>query len=192
MQSVIPSFAAGAVPRASGRAALAIAIAGAALAGCISAGSVAALNSIAQYRPVSSLSYDGYVENRLDDSHYEVTAQGSVTTSLERLRSITLARAGEIGVEQKRAYFRIESEKQGFGCLAKGPPGYKTVMTGRPVVVITVAYANTPMSPRDFESAETFRTNKAAIDAEDATSAAKQAAVEAVWAGCKVGSTINR
>ena len=128
----------------------------------------------------------GYSETPIDATHYQVKASGSEQTPKERVERIALARAAEIGVEQKLKFFKVASVTHGISCSKKKQGGTKTgdvPATYHPTVVLDVYYSKQP-APDFRPSAETFAAVKAEIEPDTTTPEAKSAAAAQVRAEC--------
>ncbi len=160
------------------------------LTGCgVSAGSVAATNGLAQLRPSSqwNWSVDGYKDSKIDTDKYSINVQGTGSTSMARLRRIALARAGQIAVEQKRGFFRLEMAKENFLCSGTQYRGQGRVLGGLPVVDVIVTLRDYKESSDDWAAAETVKDMIAKLDAEIENDAEEESAVNVVRVGCGIG-----
>jgi hypothetical protein len=155
------------------------------LAGCAGGGLPSMGASTASYSAANAIYSVGYSEKSLDATHYQVKASGTDTTPRARVEKIALARAAEIGVEQKLAFFRVANAAHGADCTKK-QSGYKSgdaQATSHPTVVLDVYYSKTPL-PDHRPSADTFAQVKAELDAEVTPPEAKAAAQAQIRAEC--------
>ena len=116
--------------------AVALAAALTTLAACGGPGVISA-PSVATYMRSNAFVLAGYSEKTIDDTHYEVRANGTAGTPRARVEKIAMARAAEIGVEGKLRYFKVAGVRHGVQCgkkqeIYKGTPQkalhYPTVM----------------------------------------------------------------
>jgi hypothetical protein len=155
------------------------------LAGC--AGGMPALGgATTAYSASNAILPIGYSETTIDATHYEVKASGSEQTSRERIEKIALARAAEIGVEQRLPYFKVAAVTHGAACSKKtrgGPKVGDSPATSHPTVVLDVYYSKTPL-PDHRSSADTFAQVKAELDADVSPPEAQAAAAAQIRAEC--------
>jgi hypothetical protein len=153
-------------------------------AGC--AGGLSMTGATTSYTASNAMMPVGYSEVPIDPMHYEVKAAGSEQTPRERIEKIALARAAEIGVEQKLKYFKVASVNHGAACSKKRPGGNKSsdvAATYHPTVVLDVYYSKEPAA--DFRpSAETLAQVKAEIEPDLTAPEAKSAAAAQIRAQC--------
>ena len=131
----------------------------------------------------------GYTQTKVDDTHYQVKATGTEATPTARLEKIARARAAEIGVEDHLQYFKVMSVQPSFSCTKK-QSGYKSQTqppSGRPVVVLDVAYAHEALDPGFANSAEAFQALSSQIAGEVVPAEASAAAIQETRAGCGPG-----
>ncbi len=138
------------------------------------------------YSSANAMMPVGYSEVPIDPTHYEVKASGNEHTPKERVEKIALARAAEIGVEQKLKFFKVASVNHGVACSKKKQGGTKSSdvpATYHPTVVLDVYYSKQPAA--DFRpSAETFDQVKAELEPDTTTPEAKAAASAQIRAEC--------
>lgn len=148
------------------------------------------MQSIAAYRPSSkwNMQIDGYEDEALADGRYKIVAIGTTVTSMDRLRTMALARAAEVGIENKRAFFRMEQAKEGYTCSGLKVYGQTTVHGGIPRLEIVVSYADAKSTPDAAATRETFARLKGQLDSEPDDADARKTAAETAWRNCKVGS----
>jgi hypothetical protein len=141
----------------------------------------------ASYSASNLMSPSGYSETPIDPMHYEVRAGGTESTTRERVEKIALARAAEIGVEQRLKYFRVANVTHSVVCGKKGRTKDSEVPAiHRPAVALDVYYAKQP-GPEFRPSEETFAQVKAELDADATPPEAREAAKAAVRAQCGAG-----
>lgn len=176
-------------PRTSrlGRAARALAFVG--LSGCATGPTgISPFTSVAAYQRSNAFSPTGFSESIIDETHFQVTAGGTETTSSERVEKIALARAAEIGVERRFGYFKVLSVTHGATCSKKRELSRGTVVpaTRAPTVVLDVIYAKRPPPGDDgFKaSKETFSGVSADLAGEVQTPESAAAALAALQAKC--------
>ena len=146
-----------------------------------------ALGSVTSYGPANAILTTGYSDTELGPDHFEVRAKGSSMTPPERLAKIALARAAEIGVEQKRKFFKAGPAVQSIVCHAARDTAHKSgrVAAERaPVAVLDVVYAKTADEPSFQPSAETFERLRGELAQETVSAEAKAAAASAAQAQC--------
>lgn len=127
----------------------------------------------------------GYSEKAIDETHYEVKASGTDSTPKERVEKIALARAAEIGVEQRLPYFKVVNVTHGAAC-SKKQSTYKagdSQATYHPTVVLDVYYSKQPQ-PDHRPSADTFAQTKAELDADATPPEVNAAAAAQIRAQC--------
>jgi hypothetical protein len=155
------------------------------LAGCAGGGLSLGGGGMAPYSAANAIYPVGYSERSIDATHYEVKASGTDTTTRERVEKIALARAAEIGVEQRLGYFRVASVTHGAACTKKtgGHKVGETQATYHPTVVLDVYYSKTP-EPDHRPSADTLAQVKAELDSDQTPPEAKAAAAAQIRAEC--------
>ncbi len=159
----------------------------AALGGC---SAVSGFSSpIATYGPSNVLSPAGYAQTKIDDTHFKVTATGTEATPKERVEKIARARAAQLGVDQKLAYFKVASVQHGVSCT-KRQSGYKsedTAPSSRPTVVLDVLYAKDAADPTFASSKEAFETLSNELANEVVPPEAKAVAIQETRTSCGKG-----
>lgn len=154
------------------------------LAACAEAGSPSALlgggGSGVSYTSSNAFKPTGFNETRVDDTHFQVRATGDAKTTPQRLQKMALARAAEIGVEEKLDWFKVEGTDSSYAC-GKKIDGYKGAGANGAhlrTVKLTVAYAKTQADPAYQKADTAFAAAKADLDADspgpDAITAAEQ------------------
>ena len=131
----------------------------------------------------------GYSQTPIEPNHYQVKASGTDTTPPERVEKIALARAAEIGVEQRLPYFKVAGVTHGVSCSKKRNAGIKVgeaPANYHPTVVLDVYYAKSP-EPDFRPSADTFAQVRSELDADDTPPEVKAAAAAQVRAECGAG-----
>lgn len=154
-------------------------------AGC-AGGGLSLSGSTTSYSASNAMMPVGYSEKEIEAAHYEVRAAGSEQTPRERIEKIALARAAEIGVEQRLKFFKVASVSHGVACSKAKKGGTKTSdtpATYHPTVVLDVYYAKQP-APDFRPAAETFAQVKAEIEPDTTTPEAKAAATAQIRAEC--------
>jgi hypothetical protein len=157
------------------------------LPGC--AGGLSMAGSTTAYEASNAFMPVGYSEVQIDATRYEVKASGTDSTPKERVEKIALARAAEIGVQQKFGYFKVANATHGVSCGKKQSGGQKVgefAATFHPTVVLDVYYAKTP-DPDFRPSAETFAQVKSELDADVTPPEVKASAAAQVRAACGAG-----
>lgn len=145
------------------------------LGGC--AGADLATGSIAPYEAANSFYPFGYQATLVGENQYRVTASGSARASKGRLEKIAVTRAAEIGVEQKKRYFKVSNVTHGVACSKKEKSPHKgrdAPASSRPTVTLDVVYADTPADPDFRESQASLAEYKAALEADTAAADASQ------------------
>lgn len=131
-------------------------------------GSLSAL-SVTSYSPSSAFSASGYSERRISESEYEIIARGSAATPKERVERIALARAAQIGLENKLHFFKVTAISHGVACQGKREvyrqPGIAA--SSAPTVTVAAVYAKRPDGPDFKDSQVTFSALSAEIAAEE-------------------------
>ena len=141
--------------------------------------------------PSSAIVLAGYSEKALDDTHYEVRANGTESTPSSRVEKIAMARAAEIGVEGKLRYFKVASVRHGVQCSAKQEiyKGTAQAAVRYPTVALDVLYAkgNAPPDASWQVAADTHARLVAELSAETSGPAEAQSAAADVKAQCGKG-----
>jgi len=173
-------------PRA--RAALAIAfIALSGLTACNNGGLAGlSLVPVATYTASNMISPGGHSERVIGDYHYAVRATGTTNTPRARVEKIAMARAAEIGVEQKQKFFKVQSVNHSVSCRDKRVTGRgdKIPSERRPLVDIDVVYAQQPLDPSYRSSSDTFKALSTELEAEVVPADAQQQAEAEVAQQC--------
>lgn len=144
-------------------------------------------SSLAGYTAANAVITAGHTERQIDPQRYHVSANGTETTPATRVKRIAMARAAEIGVEEKLPFFRINDEAEKVTCRARQEfhRGHTVPAARYTTVTLDVSYAKGPVAPdAGYQpSAATFERLKADIDGEHvpadtlaATAAAHKAA----------------
>jgi len=144
------------------------------------------LSNVAGYQAANMFLTTGYNETQIAADHYEVRANGTDQTSKERVERIALARAAEIGVENKLAYFKVNDTRHGAVCKAK-QTGYKSADAGAvryPTVILDVSYAQAPADANWQEAKSSFDRIKGELAAETPDAALKAAAAADIKDRC--------
>jgi len=173
--------------RSIGRGVIALLCCAAVLGGC--SGLSGLSNPVASYGASNLLSPTGYAQTRLDATHFKVTATGTEATPKERVEKIARARAAQIGVDQKLAYFKVTGVEHGVTCTRR-QEGYKSEATpasSRPTVVLDVVYAKDAADPTFANSKERFDALSAELASEVVSPEAKAAAIQQTRTGCGQG-----
>lgn len=142
-----------------------------ALGGC--GGSDLSTGSIAPYEAANTFYPYGYQDSVVSENERRVVASGSGRASKTRLEKIALTRAAQIGVDQRKHYFKVVTVTHGVACERKLLGSHKRAETPaavRPTVTLDVVYADTPAGPDFRESKASLAEYKTALDA-DTTSA---------------------
>lgn len=160
------------------------------LAACVESGSPTALlgggASGVSYTSSNVFKPTGFNETRVDDTHFQVRATGDAKTTPQRLQKMALARAAEIGVEEKLDWFKVEGTDSSFTC-GKKVDGYKgTGSNGAHLrtAKLTVAYAKTQADPAYHKADTAFAAAKADLDADTAAPEAVAAAEQELKQAC--------
>ena len=139
------------------------------------------------YTAANALFTLGFSEKELAPNQFTVRAKGTAVTPPARLEKIALARAAEIGVEQKMKFFKAAPAVHTIECKdAKVLPhkSGKTESTRSPVATLEAVYAKNQDDPAFLPSADTFARLSREIS-EEAVSAEVMAQVSsAVTAAC--------
>jgi hypothetical protein len=162
-----------------------VAVCGAVLLSGCAGGGLSMSGSPTPYTASNAIMPIGFTEKPIDATHYEVKASGTEETPKERVEKIALARAAEIGVEQKLPYFKVAGVTHGVSC-SKKLSVYKagdSAATYHPTVVLDVYYSKQPQ-PEHRPSADTFKQVKAEIDADVTPPEVKAAAAAQARAAC--------
>lgn len=147
-----------------------------ALAGC--AGADMSTGSIAPYEPANSFYPYGYQETVVAENQRQISASGSARASKTRLEKIALTRAAEVGVQNRKRYFKVSNLAHSVSCSKKftaNNKGIDSPASSRPVVTIDVVYADTPVDPEFRETAASLAEYKAALEADTLGADASQA-----------------
>ena len=143
-----------------------------------------ALGSVTSYGPANAIITTGYSDTELGPDHFEIRAKGSTMTPPERLAKIALARAAEIGVEQKRKFFKAGPAVHHVVCQGardSAHKGGKVSAERAPVAVLDVVYAKTADDPSYLPSAETFERLTGELAQETFSAEAKAAAASSAY-----------
>lgn len=135
------------------------------------AGADLSTGSIAPYEAANGFYPYGYQDTVINADQHKISASGSSTASKTRLEKIALTRAAEIGVEQRKAYFKVSNLTHSVKCTKKQNASAKfseTRASSRPVVTIDVVYADTPVDPEFRDSKSSLAEYKAALEADTA------------------------
>lgn len=146
-----------------------------------------ALASVTSYGAANAILTTGHSDTELGPDHFEVRAKGSGATPPGRLEKIAHARAAEIGVEQKRKFFKLGPAVHSVICHEARDQAHKAgrVAAERaPVVVVDVVYAKDALDPTYLPSAETFERLSGELSQDTIPADAKVAALRAVQAQC--------
>jgi hypothetical protein len=152
--------------------------------------SIPDLKPVASYGQSNALSPAGYWENKIDDTHYQVTATGTDATPKDRVEKIARARAAQIAVENKMKYYKVASVQHGLSCK-KGHDFYKggsTQASARPTVLVDVVYAKDTADPTFVSAAESYETLSGDLANEVVPADAKVAAEQETRAACGQGA----
>ena len=162
-----------------------LSICAAIVAGC-SAASSALGPSVASYGASNIFSPVGYDQSQIDETHYKVTATGSEVTPASRVEKIAMARAAQIGADQKLDYFKVASVQHGAACSQKdsGYKGPTTASNARPTVVLDVLYSKDQADPGFQPSKATFEALSAELANETVSPEAQQAANQDILTRC--------
>lgn len=145
------------------------------------------LASVTSYGAANAIITTGYSDKELAPDHFEVRAKGSIVTPPEHLEKIALARAAEIGVEQKFPFFRTGPFTHVILCnQAKGAThkGSTVAAERAPVVAIDVIYAKDAGDVSYLPAAETFERLRAELAQGGVSPESKSASAAAVQAKC--------
>ena len=149
--------------------------------------SVSALSfaGVTGYGPANAIIQTGYSEKELGADSFRVRARGSAVTPPERLEQIALARAAEIGVEQKRKFFKASAASHSVVCEdGKTLPHGQTLPVKAPVAEIDVVYAKVQPDPSYLPAAETFAKLTQELAQQTVDAGTKSASAAAVAAKC--------
>ncbi len=105
---------------------------------------VISLASVTTYGAANAIVTTGYSEKELAPDRFEVRVKGSIVTPPERLEKIALARAAEIGIEQKFKFFKSGAFAHSVMCKEAKNAAHKNgkVAADRaPAVTVDVVYA---------------------------------------------------
>lgn len=141
---------------------------------------------VASYGSSNIFSPAGYNQAKVDDTHFKVQATGTEATPKPRVEKIAMARAAEIGVQEKLKYFKVTNVQHGYAC-GKAQPGYKsegTQPSSRPTVVLDVVFAQEPADAAFLSSAESYKAWSDELAAEDVPPEARAAAAQETRAAC--------
>ena len=148
---------------------------------------VVSLGAVTSYGAANAIVTTGYSDRELAPDHFEVRAKGSIVTPPERLEKIALARAAEIGVEQKFKFFKAGAFAHAVVCKEAKEGAHKSgrVAAERaPAVAVDVVYAKAATDPGYLPAAETFERLSGELGQEGVSPEAKAASAAAVQAKC--------
>ncbi len=157
------------------------------ICGCSSLTSLS--TPVAGYSAASVFSPAGYSQSKIDDTHFKITASGTEATPKERVEKIARARAAEIGVEEKLAFFKVTGVQHSISC-SKRQEGYKSASTpasAHPSVVLDVVYAKDTADPTFQRSADALATLKTDLAAEEVAPDARAVAIQETRESCTKG-----
>lgn len=110
-------------------------------------GGLGVLSPPVVYQASNAVAPNGYSESLLGGpDRYRVRATGHVESSREHLEKIAVARAAEIGRDQRFKYFRVDAVTEDIVCGRKLAATQKTtdmVLKPRRVVDVDITYTNT-------------------------------------------------
>lgn len=159
------------------------------LAGCAGTGAnLLGGGFVAPYQPANALLPAGFSERSLGEARYEVMAAGTESTPPARVEKIAVARAAELGAENKFKYFKVLSATHDVTC-SKKQETYKgsVAASQRPTVVLDVIYAKTlPPGELGYRAcAATFQALKAELDGETFSAEILSEAAASIKARCR-------
>ena len=145
-----------------------------------------AFADVTSYGPSNAIITTGFSERDLRPDHVEVRVKGSSVTPRERLEKLAMARAAELGIEQKRKYFRPGSPVHSVICIparAKTGKGGDVAADRAPLLLMEVVYAKVP-GEGFIPSKETFERLTTEMSQETFSPESKAATAQAVVAKC--------
>lgn len=158
-----------------------------ALLGACGAGlSNSGLGTIAEYKASNIIAPVGYEDTILSDTQTAVAATGTDITPFERLEKIATARAAELGVTKKQAFFKVTGLTRDVKCTKKKSrtkvPDVEASVW--PTVRLEAVYSPSQMDGSYLSTRETFERLKAELAAETVPADAMQAAAADARARC--------
>ena len=157
-----------------------------AASGCSTGGSSLATGSLASYTASNIFATAGYSDKAVSDTQHQVVATGTDTTPPERVEKIAMARAAEVGISKKFAFFKVAGLTRNVRCTKK-KPGYKSTdiaADARPVVTLDAIYSATPADADYRGTKETFDRLQGELASDTYTPEALQAASADAYARC--------
>lgn len=145
------------------------------------------LATVTGYQKINALQPTGFAEQQTGPDAWRVLARGSPATPLERLEKIVLARAAEIGVETKHAFFKPGPFTRSTSCKDARDLPHKSGRTAAErffVVEIEIVYAPRQLDPAFLPSAATFARLSAEIAGDQVGADAKAASLAAMQSAC--------
>jgi hypothetical protein len=150
-------------------------------------GTTFSLAGVTGYHSANAMTTTGYSDRELGPDHYEVRAKGSIVTPPERLEKIALARAAEIGVEQKKKFFRAGAAAHGVICKDARDLVHKSGRVAAevaPTVAFDVVYEKATTEASFLPSEATFERLSRELAEETFAPDAKAATAAAMQAKC--------
>jgi hypothetical protein len=116
------------------------------------------LKPVASFGASNMLSPSGYAETKISDSQYQVKATGTEATPKARIEKIAMARAAQIGVEQRLNFYKVTNVQVGALCEKKQEfyKGGGTPPSNRQTVLVDVVYAKEKVDPSYVSTKESF------------------------------------
>lgn len=142
--------------------------------------------SLAPYQAANLFMPVGYEDTVISETQHRVKATGTDATPPERVEKIAVARAAEIGLGKRLAFFKVSGLTRGVRCKDK-KSGYKTTdnaATARPTVELDAHYAAAPADADYRSTEETFARLKAELASETYSAEAMRAAAADVHSRC--------
>lgn len=140
------------------------------------------LTPVASLSPANVITPSGYSQTKISDTEYQVKATGTEATPKSRIEKIARARAAQIAIDEKMAYYKVANVQYGVACT-KSHNFYKggsSASGSRQTVMLDVVYAKVPTDPSFVSAKESFEalsgelTNDA-ISTEEKTAAQQEA-----------------
>lgn len=144
------------------------------------------LKPVASFGASNVLSPSGYTQKKISDTEYQVGATGTEATPKARIEKIAIARAAQIGVEEKLKYYKVTNVQYGVACEKKTEfyKGGSTAPGSRQTVVVDVVYAKEPLDSGYVSAKESFENLNGELDNEIVPAEQKAAAEQEARTAC--------
>ncbi len=144
------------------------------------------MQPVASFGASNVLSPSGYSQKKISDTQYQVQATGTEATPKARIEKIAIARAAQIGVEEKLKYYKVTNVQYGVTCEKKVEfyKGGSTAPGSRQTVLVDVVYAKEPVDSTYVSAKESFESLNGELNNEVIPPDQKAAAEQEARAAC--------